>query len=380
MKIAPLKSVECALLHDQFSPLDGRELIDIVSKAIQKSGISPQLSRIPTSDEHVHVLAGGYHVLVSQNRVPLAAEGFSGCVTLPITNMMMSDAGARVARHRANTFVTVGKGALPGASNVPFVNQIMGDQFSFTEWREAERAMKLCYAISRAVMKAGKVSCVHWCPSDHLVSTEFFADVEHGPSMTALYVRPYLFSSVGHLRSGMPVGMVGNGAQYLIGRPVVFNQAKVDLDWMITRVANFVDMCHLRGSVIPDGNSLGADQNEVIVVRHVAPTQDQPLGCYELTAQRVAKFGIDGPQVRPQSQVYYDPRKDPVTGQSRQLDPNDPIDRAIMARLEERQRLGLDKADEPQSLDRRATDRAGQQAGMETGAFGKRSTAFGKRQ
>ncbi len=380
MKIAPLKSIECALLHDHFAPVDGRDLLDIVTKAVQKSGIAPQVSRIPTSDEHVHVLAGNYHILVSQNRSPLAADGFVGCLSLPITNMMLPDASARVSRHRANTFVTVGKGALPGAQSNAFLNEIMGDKFSFTEWADAERAMKLCYAISRAIMKAGKVSCVHWCASDYLVSPEFFAEVEYGLSMTPLYVRPYLFSSVGHLRSGVPVGMVGNGAQYLIGRPVVFNQAKVDLDWMITRVANFVDMCHLRGSVIPDGDSLGADPNEVITVAHVAPTQDQPLGCYELTAQRVAQFGIDGPQVRPQREVYYDPRKDPLTGQSRALDPNDPIDRAIMARLKEREQLGLDKSSDPFAMDRRATDRDAQQSGTDASQPVRRQTIFGKRQ
>ncbi len=380
MKIAPLKTVECALLHDQYSPIDGADLFDIVNKAVQKSGIAPLVSRIPTSGEHVHVIAGNYHVLVSQNRTALSKEGFAGCLPLPITNMMMPDAAARVSRHRANTFVTVGKGSLPGAQSNAFLNQVMGDQFSFTEWSDAERAMRLCHAISRAVMKAGKVSCVHWCPSDHLVSPEFFAEVERGPSMTPLYVRPYLFSSVGHLRSGVPIGMVGNGAQYLIGRPVIFNQAPVDLDWMILRVSNFVDMCHLRGSVIPDGDSMGADASEVITVRHIAPTRDQPLGSYELTAERVAKFGIDGPQVREQRQVMYDPRKDPVTGQSRELDPNDPIDRAIMARLKEREQLGLDKATDPFERDRRAGDRDEEQAEPNIGAPARRVAPFGKRQ
>ncbi len=379
MKIASLRSVECALLHDQFSPMDGGDLLDIVNRAVQKSGLAPQVSRIPTSSEHVHVIAGNYHVLVSQNRNPLGQEGFAGCLPLPITNMMMPDAAARVSRHRANTFVTVGKGALPGAQSSAFFNEVMGDAYSFTDWRDAERAMKLCYAIARSIMKNGKVSCVHWCPSDHLVSPEFFAEVESGPSMTPLYVRPYLYSSVGHLRSGEPIGMVGNGAQYLIGRPVVFNQAKVDLDWMLTRVSNFVDMCHLRGSVIPDGDSLGSDADEMIVVRHIAPTNDQPLGSYELTAQRVAKFGIDGAQARPQRQVMYDPRKDPVTGESRELDPNDPIDRAIMERLRERERLGLEKPSDPFATDRRASDRGAAQTGTDDAAFIRRAPAFGKR-
>ena len=174
--------------------------------------------------------------------------------------------------------------------------------------------------------------------------------------------------------------MVGNGAQYLIGRPVVFNQASVDVDWMILRVSNFIDMCHLRGNVIPDGDSMGADASEVITVKHVAATRDQPLGSYELTAERVAKFGIDGPLVRPQRQVMYDPRKDPVTGQSRELDPDDPIDRAIIARLKERAQMGLEKTTDPFELDRRATDKAQDFPERQGSAVARSATPFGRRQ
>ena len=73
--------------------------------------------------------------------------------------------------------------------------------------------------------------------------------------------------------------------------------------------------------------------------------------------------------------VYFDPRKDPLTGESRALDPNDPIDRAILARLAERESLGLANASDPFETGRRVED--GNGAG--SGRLGKKQVAFGKR-
>lgn len=75
-----------------------------------------------------------------------------------------------------------------------------------------------------------------------------------------------------------------------------------------------------------------------------------------------------------QERVYFDPRKDPVSGESRALDPNDPIDKLIIARLAERESLGLPKVSDPFETGRRAEDRD-----AAAKSFGRAPVAFGKK-
>ncbi len=374
MKIAPLKSVECALLHDEFFPIDGDELLALIAAAAQKFGFKQDLSRLPAGANDVQIMCGDFHIFVSQHSKAMTGDRLSNCTSLPITKLMMPDASSRVSRHTAHSIITVGRGPVPGFNPNRFVNEIMSDRYSLTTSQDAEKAMKLCYFLARSFMKNSKVSAVHWYPSDHLVSPEFFVDAEQGGSLLSLFIRPDLFSSAGQIRAGATIGMIGNGAQYFIGRPIIFNEAKVDLDWMLSRMNGFVALCQTRGSVPADGEKWELDGQEVVAVRYIAPSADKPMGSYELTAIRVPAFGIDG-AVQPAQTVYYDPRKDPVTGQSRELDGNDPVDRAIMARLEERVKLGLDKAEGSAEQSRRSGD-----ISVPVPSFGKRMASFGRRQ
>ena len=76
-----------------------------------------------------------------------------------------------------------------------------------------------------------------------------------------------------------------------------------------------------------------------------------------------------------QDRVRYDPRKDPVSGESRALDPNDPIDKLIIERLAERESLGLSKVSDPFETGRRAED----QIDDAVKTFGRAPVAFGKK-
>lgn len=353
--------------------MSGHKLFEIVQAAVLRSGLSPQCSRLPTDDTNIQVLTGSYHILVSQNRNPLSADGFAGCLPQPITKMMMPDADKRVAMHTANSFVTIGKGMPVPEGARGFIDKIMGDSQSFTTWEDAKRAMELCYYLSRQLLANNNALAVHWCPSDHLVTNDFFVQAGSGKTLTPLFVRPYLFSSANQLRKGLPVGVVGNGSQYMLGRPVVFKEAQADATWMIQRVANFIDMCHMRGAVIPHGETFGATTEEVISVAHVPPSQESPLGAFELTAREVPEFGIrNNTSVAAVSVRSYEPSVKP--SEKLDLDMNDPIDRAIMARLEERRQQERREQDTtvPYPNDRRS-------AGQSPNGFGRRGQAFGKR-
>ncbi len=81
------------------------------------------------------------------------------------------------------------------------------------------------------------------------------------------------------------------------------------------------------------------------------------------------------PKAFGQERVFYDPRKDPLSGDSRALDPNDPIDKLIIERLAERESLGLSKVSDPFETGRRAED----QIDDAVKTFGRAPVAFGKK-
>jgi hypothetical protein len=147
------------------------------------------------------------------------------------------------------------------------------------------------------------------------------------------------------------------------------------LRWMVERVCNFIDMCQARGDIIAHGESFGASGSEIIAVAHIAPTVNNPNGSIELTAVNVPAFGIYNRSS--EHAATREPQADPASRTSNsevELNSNDPIDRAIMARLEERRRMDADGSN-PTDFNRRASDRALGAAP----AFGKRQTSFGTR-
>jgi hypothetical protein len=375
MRITPMPQIECALLYDRFDPADGGELFDVVETAILRAGLAKSCNRIPTEDKDVHVMAGDYVVMISQNPGPLGPDGFANCLNQPFTRLVLPDAAERVSRHRANTFVTITKGLPLTGNDQSFLNEVGGDKYSFTDWSEAKVAMELCYYFARHFCSKRAPSAVHWCPADHLVDHEFFLGAGQGPTLTPLFIRPNLYSSSGRMGNGAPIGMIANGSEYLLGRNVSFREAPVDFRWMIERVCNFIDMCHARGDIIPHGESFGASGSEVISVAHIAPSGNNPRASIELTAVNVPAFGIYG-----RSSQHSGGRESqdeaPVQNSNSkiELNANDPIDRAIMARLEERRRLDADGSGSAE-FGRRASDRIAGGAP----AFGKRQGSFGTR-
>ncbi|MGL4489717.1 MAG: hypothetical protein ACRCU5_09760, partial [Rhizobiaceae bacterium] len=240
------------------------------------------------------------------------------------------------------------------------------------DFERLKSALTLTHRIAISIIGQVATSAVHWCMSDQLVSPEFMETVGKGPTLTPLCVRPNLFSSSNQLGRGLPVGMVANGSQYLVGRPVVFKEAAVDVQWMMERISNFIDMCHIRDSVIAHGESFGVSTDEVIKVAHTSPTRDYPMGTYELTAVHVPQFRIID---RAASEA--NARRAELTEGEAKLDPNDPIDRLILARLEER-RVNEDRR---ASEDRRSSSNQSEYPNDRrvSGAFGRRTTPFGRR-
>lgn len=253
MKIPPLPAVESAILHDRFQPIDGQRLLQAITALAAKYGLGAQCSLMVTSTEKdIHVLVGAYRILVSQNAEPLGPEGFRTALTTPFTGMIFPGAQEAVARHQANTFVTVGKGpmTLPDDLLYSSIGDAVAEMSAFTTSEEAAAAMALCQELTNVVIKEHPARAIHWCVSDNLVPQDYFERAVATSGVTLLAVRPYLSSSTGRLGDGLPVGVTANGSQWLLGKMVMIEEAPVPLSWLLPTLYGFIDLCLMRGSLI----------------------------------------------------------------------------------------------------------------------------------
>ncbi|MGL4487900.1 MAG: hypothetical protein ACRCU5_00455, partial [Rhizobiaceae bacterium] len=181
MKIAEIKDVECAILHDSFAPVSGQKLFDIVTLATRSLGLTADLQGEMTGAHSISASCGGLHILVSQNPQPLAQRGFANVLGQPITKVVMPDADSRIARHQANTFITVSKGAHMPQPLLRAVNGVLpglaDSGAAFADFERLKSALTLTHRIAISIIGQVATSAVHWCMSDQLVSPEFMETV-----------------------------------------------------------------------------------------------------------------------------------------------------------------------------------------------------------
>lgn len=373
MKIQPINSIECALLHNRYSPMVESQLATFIEKQAKAVGSTGECHHSSTSAGVSIFNVGEYRISVSQIEDALPKQGFGGCLPQPITVLMMPDAERRVDHHVAHTFISITRQVTTNDDRVDF-NIATADPFDFFLSEDSVRAMKLAYLLADGLHRNNPATAIHWLPSDHLVSPQMFEQAALGPSLTSFFVRPYLFSSLGAIGKGNPVGMVANGSQYLLGKPVIFEEALVDYSWMIERVCQFIDKC-LSDDVVPaHGTTIQLKEGDIIEVLHKQPEAVNPMGSFSLVARSMPKAEtstkLNSALAKPAEK---DLDQDNETGE---LDENDPIDLAIMNALRAREAAVKEHAATklPEVKDRRMEPRKTHEAA----SFGRRA-AFGKR-
>lgn len=267
MQIPSVNSIECAILHDNFEPISGQQILDKIKRLAAKYYGSVDVKlMVSSTDKDIHVLVGKDRIMVSQNNQPLGPEGFRLALTTPYTGLVFPEARQMVERHRANTFVTVARGVLP---DIPVSAKVFGDLMgavdhlnNFTTSEEAEMAMKLCIDLSRFIVSQHKACAMHWCASDNLVSQETFERYTADGDPLMIGLRPFLSSSTGRLGKGEPLGMVANGSQWFLGKMILFEEAKVPLEWLLPMMHNFIKICRERGSVFGHNESFSVEGHD----------------------------------------------------------------------------------------------------------------------
>ncbi|ASP36339.1 hypothetical protein [Labrenzia sp. VG12] len=349
MHIPALNRVECAILHDEFNPLDGTILFQKIEKLAIDLGYAAEVQLMITSTgKDIHVHAGGHRILVSQNDTPLGPDGFQSALTTPYTGFVFPDAREVVARHKANTFITIAKGILDTQFLSEKMREICGDDAlaqmlpdeSFCTLEEADRARTLCAELTKLLIGHNPASALHWCVSDNLVPQPLFERLTQDEDLTFLNIRPFLTSSSGQLGEGRPLGMFLHGSQWVIGKMIEFEEAPVPFSWMMEVVTNFIKMCQIRGSILPDRNIFSTEGEDwTVAVFHEKIDGHTAWEKVRLQVINAPQFGIHGDTTAKRS-LKYDNEQD------------------IRARAEEEQHE-VHAANDPQPFHRRPDDPSG---------------------
>ena len=360
MQIPALGSVECAILHDEFKPVDGRLIFSAIQKLALELKFAPEVQLMVTSTEKdIHVHAGGHRILISQNDKPLIMDGFRNTLSTPYTGFVLPNANEIVHRHKANTFVTIGKGMIPDELTNQFADKL-GDHAAalkamsqFVTWDEANRAMKFCQELTKLIVQHHAATAIHWCTSDNLVPQSFFEAASEMSDFAMIGARPMISSSAGRLGNGLPIGAVFNGSQWLIGKIISFEEATVPLPWMMEVVMGFIKMCLLRGKIIPHNESFSVEgQNWTIGVYHEKIEGFDGWEMVKLIVVNAPEFGIYGDTSAKRSYDYQS--KEDIQNRAQQeerevraandvpfdsndtLDPENDMDLAIMKKLQQK--------------------------------------------
>ncbi|MEM7300729.1 MAG: hypothetical protein AAF468_06560 [Pseudomonadota bacterium] len=357
MNIPPMDAVECAVLHENFKPMDGEALFGLIRLLAAEQELPGDASLMLTStDKDIHVMVGDFRIMVSQNAGPLGPEGFQQALAMPYTQMAFPEAEQAVANHTCNTFITFAKGAIDNRLVAESdLGEALGDALSdmnqITDPFTAESAMQICQNIALAIAENNPTSAVHWCANNQLMSPEMFLAVVKSDFKWPLYLNPYPFSGSSDENGTQSIGVVGMGSQWLFGKTLVFEEAPVPFSWLYEKMMQFAVGCQMRGEIIPHGDSFGTHEDEVIAVGHHEPSEEYPYGRISLTLVKSAEHDIDD-NTKTQLPIHYDDegnqlntagealntlvaeRADDLAENPQTLDVQNPVDQEIVERLE----------------------------------------------
>lgn len=130
-----------------------------------------------------------------------------------------------------------------------------------------EVMLSLCQMTTTALTAMMPPTLIHWMQSDQLFLPSKFQLMDDMLFPLPLFIKPRLFSSGRMQEDAQVLGMWADGAELFLGRPLVFEEAPVTLQWLQQRVYAFVE--HYRTSDVPpaDGDTFGIEPEEIIRIQ-----------------------------------------------------------------------------------------------------------------
>lgn len=348
MKTHPLRSVDCQLLYETYAPLTGEQVQEIIRSAVQQCGFpreACQLMRTSTEAD-IYMLLNDLQILVTQS-LPLSDTSHIEPLTRDYAvSQAFPDAADVLTKCKAVTTISVQKFALGGVKVSDEFSEMLGPEFDcFCDSKSTKFALNIAKVIAVQVSLKTRCEGVFWGQNGYLLPAQRFAELAIQNDETLLYVRPHLHAPIQSVSDTRTFGVVASGAEHLIGYRVEFEPSTVPPAYMVENLHYFVAFCLQRQEVLPEGDVFGKNQDEKVRISYKQTEKDKPDRIL-LTVQSSAELGIEG-EYRPSIYHQYDDNGERLSSTVSDvdvsgLDPNDPVDAAILDRL-----LAIKKASPP---------------------------------
>jgi hypothetical protein len=242
----------------------------------------------------------------------------------PITNMLCSEMGERVAGHRSHVLIGVSHGVFGNSPEVAALLDKMSYPKTGATYAHFEQRLIVCELLTLIAQETLQASAIHWTQSDQLFDYKTFETYANGTAPSLLHVHPYLLGG-GTSDEGDPlVTVVGLGSAQFVGRTVTVKANP--LPWHVSFEAIFIFLrvaLAKGGYIIPDIDTFGDEDNtQSYRVRHM-PAQEGLAAFYELEPLLHKEHGYQSPTYVVPSDTRFDDRNMP-----KDLLPNDASDRA----------------------------------------------------
>ncbi|WP_150526380.1 hypothetical protein [Roseibium sediminis] len=345
---APLSGIEALILHPRRERIGREVLREAVREALEQICPDSEVSNVGGDDPNSAAFVLDFnHIEVIQDCDPLQVHDFQDILALDATLASFPNAETVLQDHQCVTKVSFMKGDArvehqqPGAAFAGFAAGSMIQRPTFRTPGEFLEAMAVTSGILEALRLLMLSSALMWKHNGVIMSPERFRMLNSPELVELLSVRPDFFEGPDTPDGRETLGLSVYGSEYLIGKRVVFEAAPVPMEYLVEQALAFLKTCLMRDDLLPDGDLFGADIKEQIRVRYSAARSSHDVGSIRLTVETSTSNNIV-PDLEPAPLLSFEDEEGVADrGWSETdeaaLDPNDPIDAAILARLRDAQ-------------------------------------------
>lgn len=341
LKIHTLASIDCQILYRQFRPLSDETLQDAVISAARAAGMDADDCEVlvAPAKHDISMRCGLYQISVTQS-VPFADDDYLQ-VALDTFSLESAISGPpRVDESiSACTHISVQKVA-PASGTEPESGVFdAGEAKSgFNASEEAMHAMSLAKTIALLIVDETEAESVFWGPSTFLLSSADFKRLATSGDPLLLYVHCHIYPDFDKVSGREQKGVVASGTQWLIGYNVSFQPSERPAEYLVEKLYDFVRIT-LNSDERPENNAVfekdDGEKTKVSIHAADGPGPDR----IELSVMETPDIAahVDRPAdlrnwLTPDlKDMGFDARED----EDKELDPEDPVDAAILERLAE---------------------------------------------
>jgi hypothetical protein len=262
-----MKPVEIALLFVGNPTLALEHFAETLNKRLAPLDI--QLEKAPSEPGiQARFTAPGMQVSIAAVSAPLPAETFLGALESPLSRPMRGILADTLFRHNRHMILTVSPDLAHNAG-------MRIDKLAL---------LRVAHATATLLAEWHQPAAVHWRQSNQLLTGRQYLCLADEATPWALFAHACIKFADQPNQAARSHGLELDEAVDFIGRPIIFHETDRPLDEIHAAALSFLRHGVETGTPIPDGHTFGPKGGNLVRVWHRPPSQDLPLGRYELTA------------------------------------------------------------------------------------------------